>query len=155
MPEVPIVYSNGPGAMHSYTKDSEGNCVRNNPKNHDISNLKYLSPGLIPRYEESHASDDVGLWAQGPLAFMFHTTHEQSYIGHVLAFTLCAGPYQDYEQHCSNWPRTSGFSKSSKIFTPVVIAVTIVIFAVGVGILIYFTKCRHMRRSNQCNDEEL
>ena len=40
----------------------------------------------------------------GPLAFMFHSTHEQSYIGHVLAFSLCIGHFKDQDL-CQTHPR--------------------------------------------------
>ena len=65
-----------------------------------MSNIKYIHPSLVPRYEESHASDDVGLWATGPMAFLFHTTHEQNYVGHVMAFSLCVGFYE-HSEYCT------------------------------------------------------
>ena len=39
------------------------------------------------------------------MAFMFHTTHEQSYIGHVLAFSLCIGHFKDHSLCSQTHPR--------------------------------------------------
>ena len=132
MPEVPLVYGNGP--KNSYTV-SENSCVRKNLQDQDVSDFKYVSPGLIPRYEESHASDDVGLWAQGPLSFMFHTTHKQSYIGHVLAFSICAGPYSD--QKCPIWSSQRRNHQASTKTWPIVLGVTVFLLAIGLGLYKY------------------
>ena len=51
----------------------------------------------IPRESETHAGEDVGIYAQGPMAHLFHGTHEQSYIAHVAMYALCVGPYSNYE----------------------------------------------------------
>ena len=82
------------------------------------------------RYEESHASEDVGLWASGPLAFMFHSTHEQSHVGHVMAFSLCIGHFTN-NQYCSSSEKLTEFPDS--IVTPIVILATLVVLISAVA----------------------
>ena len=41
----------------------------------------------------------MGIWARGPMAHLFHGTHEQSYIAHVMMYASCVGPNQE---HCEN-----------------------------------------------------
>jgi hypothetical protein len=31
--------------------------------------------------QETHGGDDVGIWATGPMAHLFHATHQQTHIG--------------------------------------------------------------------------
>ena len=48
---------------------------------------------------------------------MFHSTHEQSYIGHVLAFSLCIGHFQNDTLCChQNQPRARKVIKAGNDF---------------------------------------
>ena len=31
----------------------------------------------------------------GPMSYLFHKTHEQSYVAHVIGYSMCIGPYAD------------------------------------------------------------
>ena len=46
---------------------------------------------------ETHAAEDVGIYATGPMSHLFHGVHEQNYIAHVMAYASCVGPNT---QHC-------------------------------------------------------
>ncbi|WP_237067836.1 alkaline phosphatase [Microbulbifer guangxiensis] len=57
---------------------------------HDLGNVDTTAPGfhqeaLVPLGGETHAGEDVGIWARGPGAHLLSGTHEQSYIFHVMA----------------------------------------------------------------------
>ena len=66
--ETSIVYANGPGAKeNSYELNSDGQCSRVDPGNHNVTEMTYQYPALVHKREETHASDDVGLWASGNL----------------------------------------------------------------------------------------
>ena len=66
--ETSIVYANGPGAKeNSYELDSNGQCSRVDPGNHNVTEMTYQYPALVLKKEETHASDDVALWASGNL----------------------------------------------------------------------------------------
>jgi alkaline phosphatase len=35
------------------------------------------------------------VFISGPYAHLFHSVHEQNFIGHVMAYSACIGPYID------------------------------------------------------------
>ncbi|KAH9513409.1 hypothetical protein Btru_032947 [Bulinus truncatus] len=55
----------------------------------------YQQPGCIKMPYETHGGEDVSIYAKGPMAHLFQGTREQSYIGHVLMYSSCLGPYKD------------------------------------------------------------
>ena len=52
----------------------------------------------MPTRIVSHDGTDVAIYATGPMAHLFHRTHEQHYIFHVMAYAASLGEYQ-YELH--------------------------------------------------------
>ena len=63
-----MVYANGPGGFeNSYKLDANGQCSRVDPKDHNVRDMKYKYPALVPKKVETHGSDDVGLWSTGKL----------------------------------------------------------------------------------------
>ena len=51
------------------------------------------------------------------MSFLFHKTHEQNYVAHVMAYALCAGPYKDYGD-CKDYNQGSESSAASKLIHP-------------------------------------
>ncbi|AOS96239.1 Alkaline phosphatase precursor [Microbulbifer aggregans] len=56
----------------------------------DLTAVDTTAPGfhqeaLVPLESETHAGEDVGIWARGPGAHLLSGTNEQSYIFHVMA----------------------------------------------------------------------
>jgi hypothetical protein len=91
-----ISYANGPNVnAKSIVKNENGSCGRVDVSKADITAFDYQYPSLVPLSSETHGSEDVVLWAEGPMSWMFFKTHEQSYVGHVMAFALCVGPYEN------------------------------------------------------------
>ena len=48
---------------------------------------------------ETHGGEDVGIYAIGPMAHLFHGIHEQNYIAHVMGYASCVG---DNRGHCDD-----------------------------------------------------
>ena len=68
---------NGPGAV---TGERAG------PHDVDTTDPDFLQQALVPLEEsETHAGDDVGIYAQGPWAHLFDGVMEQNLIYHVIA----------------------------------------------------------------------
>ncbi|CAG5129472.1 unnamed protein product, partial [Candidula unifasciata] len=70
----------------------------------DLTNVDTGSPGFrqagcIPVSIETHAGEDVSVYALGPMAHLFHATHEQNYIYHVMEYAACVG---NSAQYCRN-----------------------------------------------------
>uniref|UniRef100_A0A3B3RU29 alkaline phosphatase n=1 Tax=Paramormyrops kingsleyae TaxID=1676925 RepID=A0A3B3RU29_9TELE len=53
----------------------------------------YMQQAAVPLDSETHGSEDVAIFAQGPMAHLFHGVQEQSYIAHVMAYAACLEPY--------------------------------------------------------------
>nr|KAG5709212.1 hypothetical protein BaRGS_017964 [Batillaria attramentaria] len=53
---------------------------------------------LVPTRYETHAGEDVAIYATGPMAHLFHGVHEQNYIAHVMAYASCVGALSSCEK---------------------------------------------------------
>ncbi|XP_059081401.1 alkaline phosphatase 4-like isoform X2 [Tigriopus californicus] len=96
-----LSYANGIGYYyHNLLDDSNTNVTRREITQEDTMDMGFLYPSTAYKKSETHGGDDVAIFAQGPWSHLFHTTHEQSYIAHVMAFSSCVGRYSDYP-HCS------------------------------------------------------
>ena len=49
-----------------------------------IGNKNYHQQAAVPLVSETHGGQDVGIFARGPMAHLFHGVHEQSYIATVV-----------------------------------------------------------------------
>jgi len=84
-------YANGPG-YNKMVVDDEGHIVR--PAIPSSLDYEFVHYSGVPLEKETHGGDDVGIWAKGPLAHFFHTTHQNTYIAHVMSYAACIGPHQ-------------------------------------------------------------
>jgi alkaline phosphatase len=79
-PYSTLGYANGPG----YTGDGP----RPDLSAIDTMHPDYLQEAAIPLEDETHGGEDVAIYADGPLAHLFHGTMEQNVIYHVMAAAL-------------------------------------------------------------------
>ncbi|XP_056614201.1 intestinal-type alkaline phosphatase [Triplophysa dalaica] len=81
-------YGNGPG--YQIVNDTRPDM------NDTISgNDNYRQQAAVPLDSETHGSEDVAIFAKGPMAHLFHGVQEQSYIAHAMAYAACIEPYTD------------------------------------------------------------
>ncbi|XP_063068570.1 alkaline phosphatase, germ cell type-like [Engraulis encrasicolus] len=85
-PFTTALYGNGPG----YIRGS-----RPNLRTTVTDDKSYRQQSAVPLNSETHAIEDVAIFAQGPMAHLFHGVQEQSYIAHAMAYAACLEPYQD------------------------------------------------------------
>lgn len=52
----------------------------------------FMQPAMTPMSIESHAGEDVAIFALGPQAHLFQGVCEQNYIAHVIGYAACIGP---------------------------------------------------------------
>ena len=64
-----------------------------------LGDKDYIQDAGVPLELETHSGEDVAIYAQGPMAHLIHATHEQSYVGHVLMYAACVGPYSGARCH--------------------------------------------------------
>ncbi|KAH9514156.1 hypothetical protein Btru_030436 [Bulinus truncatus] len=65
----------------------------------DTASPNFRQAGCIPLSTETHAGEDVAVYAVGPMAHLFHATHEQHYIYQVMEYASCVGRSKRY---CAN-----------------------------------------------------
>ncbi|XP_055709851.1 membrane-bound alkaline phosphatase-like [Phlebotomus papatasi] len=86
MPYMTLNYANGPIQSNQYSTSG-----RVNPESTDFSKWSSLYPFHVPLDMETHAGDDVGVFASGPYAHLFTGTMEQSHLPHLMAYASSIG----------------------------------------------------------------
>lgn len=76
LPYTTLGYQNGPG--------HRGAAGRPNLTSVDTTDLEFLQEAAIPLGSETHAGEDVGVYARGPKAHLVRGTMEQNWIFHVM-----------------------------------------------------------------------
>ncbi len=84
-PYTTLAYANGPGAI---CINSEDPCERKDLQGDDPEALDFIQQATVPFASETHAGEDVALFASGPGANLFSGTIEQNEIFHVMAQSL-------------------------------------------------------------------
>jgi alkaline phosphatase len=82
-PYTTLAYTNGPGAAGTYD-NATGERV--DLTNLDTTALDFKQQALVPMSSETHAGEDVGVYAQGPGAHLVTGTNEQNYLFHVMDY---------------------------------------------------------------------
>ena len=93
MPYTTVGYTNGGGFRYlgNETDADEGYNFAPVTGRVDLSNVDTTTPGfhqeaLVPLSSETHAGEDVGVYATGPGAHLVTGTNEQSFLFHVMDF---------------------------------------------------------------------
>ena len=101
LPYTTISYANGPGYISGFNRREynpategtvpahyEGGAERPDLTHVDTAQSTYLQEAAVPMGAETHAGEDVGIYAFGPNAHLFHGIQEQHVIYHVMADAL-------------------------------------------------------------------
>ncbi|XP_045592704.2 alkaline phosphatase isoform X2 [Procambarus clarkii] len=91
LPYTTLMFTNGPGYNYTVNRNQ---VRRPDPRliNTKHPDYRFLAAVPTPPNEETHGGEDVAVWAVGPMAHLFHRTHEQNYVAHVMAYASCVGP---------------------------------------------------------------
>lgn len=90
LPYTTLGYLNGPGGTIT-SLSFAANGRRPNLTETETNSRTHVVESLVPLGSETHAGDDVPIYASGPFAHLFHTVHEQNYIAHVMRYAGCLG----------------------------------------------------------------
>lgn len=85
-----VSYGNGPGYGRTFDQDGE----RADMTNDDFTNINRRYSAMVPLSSETHAGEDVGVYANGPYSHLFQGSYEQSDIPIAMAFAAKIGPYE-------------------------------------------------------------
>lgn len=88
-PYTTLGYANGPGSVFQKGVDLKTRPVGDQKT---VAGLDYKQPSLVPLGSETHAGQDVPIYASGPDAHLFSGTVEQNYIFHVIMDALRLDP---------------------------------------------------------------
>lgn len=101
LPYTTLSYANGPGFTGAGTRrvfnpategsieaDYIGAAARPDLSGIDTTDPNYLQEATVPMGSETHAGEDVAIYATGPKAYLFRGTQEQNYIYHVMTEAL-------------------------------------------------------------------
>ncbi|XP_069993382.1 alkaline phosphatase-like isoform X1 [Penaeus vannamei] len=116
LPYTTLMYANGPGYNYTVKEDeNEQHLVsRWNITQEVATGWDYTQLAAVPRNSETHGGDDVAIYANGPMAHLFHTLHEQNYIAHAMAYAACIGANQDHCKGASTmYPGTPTVGKTT------------------------------------------
>ncbi|XP_062558478.1 membrane-bound alkaline phosphatase-like [Armigeres subalbatus] len=88
LPYTTINYANGLG-YHVHMDSVNGG--RKNISEMDTSGDEFRFPATAPLYSETHAGEDVAVFASGPWSHLFTGTYEQNTLPHMMAYAACIG----------------------------------------------------------------
>ena len=84
----------------------------------NYTDFSFHYPSSVPLTSETHSGADVGIFAQGPFAHLFHGVRNENYIAYVMAYSSCVGPFKNnMDGHClgKTKPSSEGISVSSSL----------------------------------------
>nr|CAI5849431.1 unnamed protein product [Callosobruchus analis] len=86
----------GTGGPNNYQFTVQDNTVqRLDPSKSDTTDFEYSQQAVVLTDEVTHSGTDVLVYANGPMAHLFTSVHEQSYVAYVIAYAAKIGPYKD------------------------------------------------------------
>lgn len=115
LPYETLSYANGPGYATTYVQDSN---KRVNISNQDHRNPEKMAAATVPLISETHAGEDVAVFAIGPWSQLFVGSYEQNNLPLLMAYAAKIGPY-------SNDIDTSGVVNLNSFVTVVLIIVLV------------------------------
>lgn len=91
-------YANGPGRTQTFT-----NGGRTDLRYVDLKNPLRRASTLVQLSSETHAGEDVGVYASGPWSHLFEGSYEQNNIPLMMAYAAGFGPYEQTKIPKNPW----------------------------------------------------
>ncbi|XP_045139369.1 alkaline phosphatase-like [Portunus trituberculatus] len=97
LPYTTLMFTTGEGFNYTWNGSE---VIRPNLTGVDTTHKDFVPLAAVPTYpgSETHGGEDVAVFANGPMAHLFHRVHEQSYVAHVMGYAACIGPYTDCDR---------------------------------------------------------
>ncbi|GLV38224.1 Alkaline phosphatase 12 [Carabus blaptoides fortunei] len=124
-PYTSLLY--GTGGPNNFQFDVvDGQATRVDPSTTDTTSYEYSQQTGMVTDETTHGGADVAVYAKGPMAHLFNSVHEQTYVAYVVAYAARIGPYKD--KHMSNYGLNTISTQYIFITVLAAILTTIVLF---------------------------
>ncbi|CAH1963272.1 unnamed protein product [Acanthoscelides obtectus] len=86
----------GTGGPNNYQFTVENNTAKRiDPSKNDTTDFEYSQQAVVLTDEVTHSGTDVLVYANGPMAHLFTSVHEQSYVAYVISYAARIGPHRD------------------------------------------------------------
>lgn len=96
-PYTNLLYgTGGPNNYQFYVSDSN-TVERPDPSLENHDDFNYSQQAAILNDEVTHSGTDVLVYANGPMAHLFNTVHEQSYVAYVISYAAQIGVFEGYD----------------------------------------------------------
>ncbi|XP_033230380.1 alkaline phosphatase, tissue-nonspecific isozyme-like isoform X2 [Belonocnema kinseyi] len=115
-----LTYNTG-GPNNIAYKVRNGEAVRMDPSLNDTTHYNYSQQAAIISDEAYHGGGDVAVYAIGPQAHLFHSTHEQNFVAHVIAYAAKIGPYKKVDHRKKSGANQQWITHSSVIISIIMI----------------------------------
>ncbi|CAG9773764.1 unnamed protein product [Ceutorhynchus assimilis] len=89
----------------------DGQVQRQDPSSENTTDFEYSQQAVVLNDEVTHSGTDVLVYAKGPMAHLFNSVHEQSYVAYVISYAMRIGSFKDESFH----PDSSGSNTSANI----------------------------------------
>ncbi|XP_078375666.1 alkaline phosphatase-like isoform X2 [Oculina patagonica] len=96
-------YANGRGGLQGPRPDLRGV---------NTTHKDYRQQATVRRRSETHGTEDVGVYADGPGAYLFHGVFEQQYVFHVMDHALCLSDSK--QKSCKKHKKRKGKSSQRR-----------------------------------------
>ncbi|KAJ3654346.1 hypothetical protein Zmor_013539 [Zophobas morio] len=97
IPYTSLLY--GTGGPNNYQYSSiNGTVSRADPSINDTRDYQYSQQAVVLTDEVTHGGSDVLVYAKGPMAHLFHTVHEQTYVAYVISYAAKMGQFKNNSQ---------------------------------------------------------
>lgn len=83
-----LMYANGPGYPNQMSASERG---RIDLSKIDTSSNRFQFPASLQVSSETHAGEDVAVFANGPWSHLFTGIYEQHVLTHLMAYAACLG----------------------------------------------------------------
>lgn len=87
-PYMKLMYANGPGYPNQMSASEK---TRIDLSKMDTTSNKFMFPAAVPSPSESHAGEDVAVFAVGPWSHLFSGVYEQYVLPYLIAHASCIG----------------------------------------------------------------
>jgi alkaline phosphatase len=88
MPYETLAYANGPGYAAAFPNGTRADITESD---FTFRNRRY--PSTVPLSSETHAGEDVAVYASGPYSHLFQGSYEQNAIPMLMSYAAKIGPY--------------------------------------------------------------
>ncbi|CAG9832093.1 unnamed protein product [Diabrotica balteata] len=94
LPFTSLVYGTGGPNNYQFVLDNN-TATRIDPSKNNTEDWEYSQQALVLTDEVTHSGADVLVFAKGPMAHLFNSVHEQTYVAYVIAYATKIGPFSD------------------------------------------------------------